>query len=65
MKRSTNEEGDPVPSSSLSCRLLTSMVSTISGWHLYNKENWVDPDQWKESWATSYRCFEKVVSNEY
>merc|ERR1711894_97927 len=51
----------------ISCRLLTNEYAEIEGWTLFNKGNWVEPENWRGSiWANAtnshYKCYEKIGS---
>lgn len=53
----------------ISCRLLTNKYAEMEGWTLFNKGNWVEPENWRGSiWANAsnshYKCYEKVGSGD-
>ena len=48
------------------CRLLTDQTQNIrTGWPHFNAGNWAEPNQWKESPISSYKCFEKILVGKY
>ena len=50
-----------------SCRLLTDKndVDMGEGWDFLNEGNWVEPDQWQESFYTGYECYVKPAGGKH